>query len=307
MARNSFSDKLSKAWSDIKKHLKFIRRKSNKTARSYLKHPLSKKQKRYLVYAILFIIAMIVVSYFAMQPIVKFVSDPQGLRIWAESHPVTAVFAFIAIMFAQIFIAVLPGEPVQLALGYTFGWFWGLIIGLIGAAIASALVFLLVKRFGRPLVEIFFPAEKIDEIDFLHDKKRMNVLLFILMMIPGTPKDLFTYAAGLLPMSLTTWLLISVPARIPGILGATIAGEHLGQDTWYVSVIVLSIVALLAVLGIMYFAYLTKQSRQRKEIQRMRAHYREVQAERKAEEAAQKREAAEELAADKKESLPSGK
>lgn len=284
MSRSSVSNKLTKFWIETKKHLHFVGKKTNKTARSYLKHPLSRKQKRYLVYAILFLIAMVIMSYLAMQPIVQFVTDPQGVREWANSHPITAVPAFMAIMFAQIFIAVLPGEPVQLALGYAFGWFWGMIIGLSGAAIASAFVFLLVKRFGQPLVEIFFPPEKLDEIDFLHDEKRVNTLLFILMMIPGTPKDLFTYAAGLLPMKLRTWLLISVPARIPSLVGATIAGEHLGQDTWYISVIVLTVVGLLALLGIAYFAYLTKQSRQRKEIERMRKHYREIQSVKQAQE-----------------------
>lgn len=54
------------------------------------------------------------------------------------------------------------------------------------------------------------------------------------MFIPGTPKDILTYCAGLTDMPLGTWLLISTIARIPSVVTSTIGGNALGlQDYWF--------------------------------------------------------------------------
>ena len=55
------------------------------------------------------------------------------------------------------------------------------------------------------------------------------VLTFVLMTIPGTPKDLLTYFVGLTDMKLGTFLLISLVGRLPSVLSSTVGGHLLDQ------------------------------------------------------------------------------
>lgn len=250
--------------------------RSKKTAKNYLNKPLSRKQKKNIVAVILFIIATIAFGLIVGKPLMQFFKDPAGFQSYAQQQPIAAAFALVFIMMLQIVIAVIPGEPVQLAAGYSFGALWGTVLALAGSAVGSAVVFLLVKRYGRSLVDIFFSQEKLDEVGFLNDSKRLNTLVFILMFIPGTPKDLITYVVGLTPMKLRTWLLISIPARTPALLASTVAGSSFGSGDKLLTIVILLITGLLACLGIVYYAFLTKQARIQKDMDRMHEHYKQV-------------------------------
>ena len=88
---------------------------------------------------------------------------------------------------------------------------------------------LIVHKFGKKLVYMLVPKEKIDEIGFLKDTKRRNFLTFLLFLIPGTPKDLLTYAIGITDMSLLTYFLLTSFARIPSIIMSTVSGNWLAD------------------------------------------------------------------------------
>lgn len=254
------------------------KRQGRRTAKTYLKKPLNRKQKKNLAGVILFLIVALILGILVSKPLGKFLTDPSEFQAFAKDQPVFAAIAMVGIMCLQIVIAVIPGEPVQLAAGYAFGSIWGTILALGGSALGSAIVFLLVKRYGRVVVDLFFSQEQLDKVDFIHDSKRLNLLVFILMFIPGTPKDLITYVIGLTPMKLSTWLLISIPARTPALLASTIAGASFGSGDHKVTIIVIAITGVLALLGIAYYAFLTKQAREQKHMERMIAHYRSVKA-----------------------------
>lgn len=256
-----------------------FKRKSKKTAKDYLKKPLTRKQKKTLVGVLLFIIVATVLGVVIGKPLTQFLTDPTEFQAFAKQQPIPAAIAFVFIMMLQIVIAVIPGEPVQLAAGYAFGPIWGTVLALAGSAVGSAVVFLLVKRYGRVVVDIFFSQEKLDKIDFIHDSKRLNLLVFILMFIPGTPKDLITYVVGLTPMSLLTWLLISIPARTPALMASTVAGASFGSGNTKLMIILISVTGVLALVGIAYYAFLTKQARENKQMERMVQHYKQIKAE----------------------------
>lgn len=276
MFANKKKDLLTKK-EQFSEKLVFIRRKSRKTLKSYLLHPLNKRQKKNLVIVILFLILMAITAQIIAEPLTKFLTDPAEFQQFAKTNPILAGIVFMGIMMLQIVIAVIPGEPVQLAAGYAFGTLWGTVLALGGSILGSAVVFLLVKRYGRVLVELFFSEEQLNKISFINDSKRLNTLVFILMFIPGTPKDLITYIVGLTPMSLLTWLLISTPARTPALLASTVAGANFGNGNTKLTMIILVITGILAVLGIIYYAFLTKQAHDKKHMDKMHASYRKAQ------------------------------
>jgi len=56
----------------------------------------------------------------------------------------------------KVLIVFILGEPFEIAAGYAFGIWEGLLLCTIGISIGSIVVFLLVRRFGSSVVEVFF-------------------------------------------------------------------------------------------------------------------------------------------------------
>ena len=71
--------------------------------------------------------------------------------------------------------------------------------------------------------------------------KKIEIIMLILFMLPGTPKDLLVYIAGLLPLKPLRFILISTFARFPSVISSTIAGANLAQGNWKMSLIVYAI------------------------------------------------------------------
>ena len=61
--------------------------------------------------------------------------------------------------------------------------------------------------------------------------------MLILFLIPGTPKDLLVYIAGLLPIKPIRFILISTFARFPSVISSTIAGENILNGNLKISII----------------------------------------------------------------------
>lgn len=184
---------------------------------------------------------------------VRFVQKPDMFRSWVDTHGIWGYLAFLGMMILQVIIAVIPGEPLEIGAGYAFGFWEGTLLCLIGIAVGSLLVFLLVRRFGVRLVEVFFDRDKIHAIRFLQNSKKRDILLFLIMFIPGTPKDLLSYFAGLTEIPLKRWLVICTVSRIPSVVTSTIGGNAIGEQDYLFAIIVFA--ATLAVSGLGLWIY----------------------------------------------------
>lgn len=169
---------------------------------------------------------------------------------------------FIGLVTLQVIIAWLPGEPLEIAAGYAFGFWQGSLLCMLGLIIGSVLVFVLVRCFGRKLVTLFFPIEKIDALPILKETRRLTLISFIIFMIPGTPKDLLTYCIGLTPMKFSSWLLIAGIARIPPVITSTIGGHTLGEQQYATAIVVFGATILLSIAGILLYRHITKKRKE---------------------------------------------
>lgn len=219
------------------------------------------KKKRIL--AILIILAFLVVSVAMFwevgKPLIQFVSDNERLRTWVDDNWLWSRLAYIGIIILQIIIAIIPGEPFEIGAGYAFGAVEGTIICMLGSAIGGTLVFLLVKKFGIKLVEVFISVDKINSLKFLKDNKKRDILMFLLFFIPGTPKDVLCYFAGLTNMDLRTWLLITTVAKFPSIVTSTIGGNAIGMENYQFAIVVFVITFLISGAGLLFYNHYTKR------------------------------------------------
>jgi len=159
----------------------------------------------------------------------------------------------------QILAAIIPGEPLEIAGGYAFGAIEGTILCLIGGMIGSLLVILLVRRFGIRLVHVFYPPEKLETIRFLKSSPKRTVLFLLIFMIPGTPKDLLCYFAGLTDMKLPVLMVICTLGRLPAIVSSSIGGNALGTERYIFAVIVFAVTFLISMTGLIIYNHICKK------------------------------------------------
>ena len=136
---------------------------------------------------------------------------------------------------------------------------------MLGTEIGSAIIIILTKIFGMKIVETFVSKEKIESLGFLHNQKKLGITLFIIYLIPGTPKDVITYLIGLTPMKLWVFLILTGIARIPSIITSTMCGEALGVRNWTAAIIIYAVTAVASVVGIYLYKRMSDKAKLRAE------------------------------------------
>ncbi|MBR6532827.1 MAG: TVP38/TMEM64 family protein [Clostridia bacterium] len=209
-----------------------------------------RKKKTLSAVAIMaFILFCAVVGWFIGRPMVQFVSEPEKFRAWVDSSGILGRIYFVLMVMFQVIIAFVPGEPLEIGAGYAFGAIEGTLLCLIGITLGSLLVFLLVRKFGIKLVEVFFTFEKIKSAKFLQNRKKVAFLVFLMFFLPGTPKDLLTYFVGLTDIKWKHFFIIATVARIPSVITSTIGGSFLGTQKYTFAIIVFALTLIISAIG----------------------------------------------------------
>lgn len=207
----------------------------------------------------IFLLFCAAVGYYVGVPMVRMADTPEVFRQWVDSFGLWSRLVFVGMVFMQVVVALIPGEPIELMAGYIFGAVEGTLLAMAGILLGSWVVFSLVRRLGPRLAQVFFPERELKRLAFLKDPRRSGVLALILMTIPGTPKDLLSYFAGLTPLTTWQWLGIVAVARIPSVVTSTVSGAAAGEKNYLLAAVVLGITALISIGGICYYRKLCRE------------------------------------------------
>lgn len=227
----------------------------------------TERQKKMLVSGgvVLFLCLMGLTALLLGKPILQLADDPAAFRQWLDTRGWYGWILFLLMVIVQVFAAVIPGEPLEIAAGYAFGAVRGSLLCLVGETIGGVLVFLFVKRFGMQVVETFFPRDKIHSLRFLRDPKKRDTLFFLLFLLPGTPKDLLCYFAGLTGIPFVRWCLIQTIGRLPSILTSTIGGNALGNANYAAAIVILAVTACVSGLGLLLYRHISNRANRMQE------------------------------------------
>ncbi|MDR0308982.1 MAG: TVP38/TMEM64 family protein [Coriobacteriales bacterium] len=165
---------------------------------------------------------------------------------------VFGVLIAMALQFVQIVVAFIPGEVVQVVIGWAYGTVGGGLITLLGAALSSAFVFWVVRKLGAPFVQAMIGSKDNKLLRFIRNGKRLNATVFILYLIPGLPKDVFNYLVPLSNMRLAEFLVLSTIARAPAIFASTFVATAFKTQNYLGMAIVAVIFGGLGVIGIIF-------------------------------------------------------
>lgn len=235
---------------------------ARETLRTARKEGLTPRQRRMVLLSAASLAIGIAFCVLMAWLIGSIVADPSGFMQLVEDNYPVAVTLFALVNTLQVFSAFIPGEPLELVAGYLFGTWGGLVVVSVGLALGEAIVFTAVKRLGPRVVQLFVSPEKLDEMSFFKDARKLNVVTFFLMFIPGTPKDIVTYVIGLTPMKLGTWMAISIPARMFSIVTSTVVGAQAAQDNWVLAVFIFAVTCVVSVFGMVYYLWISRQARE---------------------------------------------
>lgn len=185
--------------------------------------------------------------------LLAWLADARAVRAFVSDHAFVSRLAMLGINIVQVLLAFLPGEPVELASGYAFGFWEGTALCLVASGLATSAIYWATRRWGWKLVGLFFDRSLFDRFSWLKSAKRLELIMLIVFLIPGTPKDFLTYFAGLTNMRFLPVVLIATFGRIPSIVTSTIAASAVGSGNWPLVARTLAASAfLLAVGGLMY-------------------------------------------------------
>ena len=195
-------------------------------------------------------------------PFIKDLRNPEfreAFRLWVKGLGFKGVFILLGIQILQIAVPFIPGGPVQVLAGAAYGFFWGFVIIAFGCVLVSTLIFILIRKFGLPLLHRFFGEKDINAWLFLKDSRKVSRIIFILFLIPGTPKDLLTWLCPLANISLPLFVVLTTLARTPAILTSTIMGDSMIQGNWVLSLCIFLFIAIMGFCGMWFRDKITKK------------------------------------------------
>ena len=162
------------------------------------------------------------------------------------------MFIYIGSQILQIVICIIPGQWLQFAAGYMYGFWLGYLYSLIGAFLGSVLTYYIAKILGHDAMHLIFGEEKIKSMLETLNSKKAVVLVFLIFLIPGVPKDLCNYVAGLSEMKLKPFLIVSLIGRSPGMMGSLLIGRQIYTGGYVSAAVIAAVAVVLFVLGLIF-------------------------------------------------------
>ena len=217
---------------------------------------------------ILILVAVMVVLTIVFLPYIKPLATEEGreaFKDWARSLGFGGWLITLGIQLLQIFVAFIPGEPVEIMLGVVWGSWGGMFTCLLGILIGTTIIYFLARKLGMSFIRKVVGTDDLTKYKFLQDKNKVELTVFILFFIPGTPKDALTYIAPIAPIHPIKYILIATLARIPSIITSTILGDSVVEGNYILAIVVFAITAIISVLGIVFGNKYIEHRRKKKE------------------------------------------
>ncbi|MEA4926101.1 MAG: VTT domain-containing protein [Syntrophomonadaceae bacterium] len=182
----------------------------------------------------------------------RLTSQPEMFRQYILAYGSDGVLTFLLVQMMQVIIAVIPGELVQVAGGYIYGVWLGSLYSLAGITLGSVIVLYIGRFLGYPLLKNFISPSRFERFSFFINSPRAELIACVLFLIPGMPKDILTYLAGITPMQPLRFIVIIAAARFPGILISSFIGASIDAGQYFEVAVATGVAVALFLLGFLY-------------------------------------------------------
>lgn len=129
-------------------------------------------------------------------------SSTDSLQSYLAGYGSLAPLIFIFIQIVQVVIPIIPGGLTCVAGVICFGPLYGFIYNYVSICIGSCINFLLIRKFGKPLLLQLSSQKAYDKyIGWLDKGKRFDKLFALAIFLPVAPDDFLCMLAGLTKMT----------------------------------------------------------------------------------------------------------
>ena len=206
---------------------------------------------------VMFVVALVICigATIYLFPVMRNLSTVEGQVAFKQKVESSGVLGLLS-LFALIFLFIIPGEPIEILAGMCYGALWGTVFIMASAGIISTVIFFLVRKLGKKFVYEFCDENKVKKIEnskLFQNPKKIEMIMLILFLLPGTPKDLLVYIAGLLPIKPTRFIVISTLARFPSVISSTLAGANIAVGDWKLGILLYGVIVV--AVAILIFIY----------------------------------------------------
>lgn len=214
------------------------------------------------------ILIVLAIFFWRIAPFMKDLSTTEGqiaFRNKINSMGFLGLLLLFSLQVLQILLVVLPGEPFEVLAGMCYGTWGGWLFITLSVLITTIIIFFSVRKLGKKYLYNFFKKEKVEKImssKLLKNETNLEMVLCLIFLLPGTPKDLFVYIGGLLPVKPLRFILIATLVRFPSVITSTMVGANITKGNWKISLLIY----LLTFVAVAIFMVILKIKDKNKEI-----------------------------------------
>lgn len=153
---------------------------------------------------------------------------------------------FVFLQALQVIISPIPGEVTGFLGGYLFGLRPGFIYSTIGLALGTLAAFWIGRWLGAPIVARYLTSQVIERFRFVMQAEGA-ILVFIIYLIPGFPKDIVSYLFGISPIGAWPFAIASILGRMPGTWLLTAQGARTATGQYTQLALLVALMAAVAI------------------------------------------------------------
>jgi uncharacterized membrane protein YdjX (TVP38/TMEM64 family) len=158
-------------------------------------------------------------------------TDRDQITSFITSFGALAPLVFVVVQIFQVIFAPFPGEATGFVGGYLFGTLAGFIYSSIGLTLGSVINFLIGRLLGRRYIRKRVPVRYLEKFDGFVKQQGLLVLL-VLFIFPGFPKDYLCLFLGLSTLPLKVLTLLAAFGRMPGTFILSLQGASLFEKDY---------------------------------------------------------------------------
>ena len=178
-------------------------------------------------------------------------TDREQIKAFVTSFGSGAPVVFIIIQILQVLLAPFPGEATGFIGGYLFGATKGFLFSSIGLTAGSLINFTIGRFLGKRYVRKLIPPAQLDRLDKIV-KRQGVIVLFVLFVFPGFPKDYLCLFLGLSAIPLKVFIILAAIGRMPGTLMLSLQGSYVLEQKYGLFAMILGICLILVFLAYRY-------------------------------------------------------
>lgn len=200
-----------------------------------------------ILFVVIFIIPAILLYF--NPDLLKSFNSFENFKLFLKENQSNSYFIYVVLQIIFVVITFLPQQFMQFAAGFFFGFGITLLLSIIGMVIGSIISYYLAKFLGSEFVIGLVGDSNYFKYKNMLDHKRGKLFIALVYIIPGFPKDLFAYIAGIARINIFSFLIISTLARLPGVIVSILFGELLLKSNYLLLIIVGVIFVTLLIIG----------------------------------------------------------